>query len=418
MAYAYAQYTGNGSTTSFSVPFPYLLRAHVKLYYGLNLVTGGNDAVLVDGTNYSWTNATTVALTVAPPNGTVLTIRRETPTSSRLVDWSDGSNLTADSLDTADLQNFYTVQELQDYIDSATLTPTANIADNSITASKLSGNAVVTAKIADSAITTAKLAEGSVTTEKVNNAGISGAKITDGTIATAKIADGQITTAKIADAQVTTDKIADAAITAAKIAANAAVPIGAVFHFAASYAPPGYLKCNGDVVPNGNGTVQGITANFSALFAIIGSTYGSLGKLPDLRGEFVRCWDDSRGVDSGRGIGSWQDQGYQSHAHGVIDPGHGHGVSDPGHAHGVSDPGHAHLWGTDDSTGASGTNNPDANGGTQWRGWTSTNGTGISINGSGTGIWINGNTTGISISASGGSQTRPRNVALLACIKY
>lgn len=84
------------------------------------------------------------------------------------------------------------------------------------------------------------------------------------------------------------------------------VPVGAVFHFAASSAPAGYLKCNGDVVPNGTGTVQGITANFSALYNILGTTYGSLGKLPDLRGEFVRGWDDLRGIDSGRSFGSAQ----------------------------------------------------------------------------------------------------------------
>ena len=28
--------------------------------------------------------------------------------------------------------------------------------------------------------------------------------------------------------------------------------------------------------------------------------------MPDLRGEFFRAWDDGRGVDSGRGLGTWQ----------------------------------------------------------------------------------------------------------------
>lgn len=114
MPYAYQQYTGNGSTATFTVPFPYLLRSHVRLYYGLNLLTGGYQALLVDGTNYSWTNGTTVQLTVPPPNGTVLTIRRETPTTSRLVDWSDGAQVTAADLNTADLQNLFAVQEQQD----------------------------------------------------------------------------------------------------------------------------------------------------------------------------------------------------------------------------------------------------------------------------------------------------------------
>ena len=38
-------------------------------------------------------------------------------------------------------------------------------------------------------------------------------------------------------------------------------------------------------------------------------------RIPDLRGEFVRGWDDSRGVDIGRGIGVWQDDMFESHTH-------------------------------------------------------------------------------------------------------
>ena len=78
------------------------------------------------------------------------------------------------------------------------------------------------------------------------------------------------------------------------------VPTIAVFHFVSTAVPAGYLKCNGDVIPNGTGTVQGITADFSALFALVGAI------LPDLRGEFIRGWDDSRGVDSGRSIKTQQ----------------------------------------------------------------------------------------------------------------
>ena len=86
------------------------------------------------------------------------------------------------------------------------------------------------------------------------------------------------------------------------------VPTGAVFHFVSTAVPSGYLKCNGDTIPNGSGTVQGITADFSALFALVGSV------LPDLRGEFIRGLDDGRGVDSGRGINTQGDQNKQ-HTH-------------------------------------------------------------------------------------------------------
>jgi hypothetical protein len=38
-------------------------------------------------------------------------------------------------------------------------------------------------------------------------------------------------------------------------------------------------------------------------------------RLPDLRGEFPRFWDDGRGVDSGRAFGSWADHMLQTHLH-------------------------------------------------------------------------------------------------------
>jgi len=56
------------------------------------------------------------------------------------------------------------------------------------------------------------------------------------------------------------------------------------------------------------------------LFAAIGTLYGigdgsTTFNLPDLRGEFVRGFDDGRGVDTGRTMGSTQAQSYQSHNH-------------------------------------------------------------------------------------------------------
>ena len=59
-------------------------------------------------------------------------------------------------------------------------------------------------------------------------------------------------------------------------------PIGSVHYFASNSAPEGYLICNGNIVPNGTGTVQGITADFSYLYSILGNTFGAAGKLPNL----------------------------------------------------------------------------------------------------------------------------------------
>jgi len=65
-------------------------------------------------------------------------------------------------------------------------------------------------------------------------------------------------------------------------------PVGTIMSFSGANAPARTLLCNGDIIPNGVGTVQSITADFSALYAVIGSTYGSAGQLPDTRNVFLR----------------------------------------------------------------------------------------------------------------------------------
>ena len=84
--------------------------------------------------------------------------------------------------------------------------------------------------------------------------------------------------------------------------------------------------------------------------------------LPDLRGEFIRGWDNTRGVDSNRILGSCQPDDFKSHTHYVsasaaVIPTNGNQAPSVGNVATVS-------------------------------------------------------------SATGGTETRPRNVALLICIKY
>ena len=93
------------------------------------------------------------------------------------------------------------------------------------------------------------------------------------------------------------------ALAAANLA-NAPNPIlpGTVAYLGMNTAPTGWLKANGALVSR---------STFAALFAAIGTTYGAgdgstTFALPDLRGEFPRGWDDGRGVDSGRAFGSFQ----------------------------------------------------------------------------------------------------------------
>ena len=90
--------------------------------------------------------------------------------------------------------------------------------------------------------------------------------------------------------------------------ANSFCPSGMIMTFAADYAPTGWLKANGAAVSR---TV------YAKLFAAVGTRFGagdgySTFNLPDLRGEFARFWDDGRGVDAGRGLGTWQNDAVQN----------------------------------------------------------------------------------------------------------
>ena len=58
------------------------------------------------------------------------------------------------------------------------------------------------------------------------------------------------------------------------------VPVGVITAYAGTTAPDGWLIANGDIVPNGSGTVQSKTYDYAALYAIVGSQYGSAGTIP------------------------------------------------------------------------------------------------------------------------------------------
>ena len=146
------------------------------------------------------------------------------------------------------------------------------------------------------------------------------------------------------------------------------VPSGAVFHFAMIAAPAGYLKADGTAVSR---------ATYAALFAAIGTTFGvgdgaTTFNLPDLRGEFVRGWDDARGVDVDRVFGSAQADELKSHSHDAYVQ-----------TSGDYDYDIRVLYPNNGMAGSKG--------GKGWRGNV--------------------------IRDTGGTETRPRNIALLACIK-
>lgn len=161
------------------------------------------------------------------------------------------------------------------------------------------------------------------------------------------------------------------------MAGGIGVPAGAVAHFARSAAPDGWLVADGAIVSR---------STYAALFDAIGTTFGvgdgvTTFKLPDLRGEFIRGLDGGRGVDAGRVLGSVQEDDFQSHTH-------------------------------EASTG-------NAAAGVQF------SPSGIAVGNTvfeGNPMYLNASDAlhahSVTVGLTGGAETRPRNVALLVCIKF
>ena len=152
----------------------------------------------------------------------------------------------------------------------------------------------------------------------------------------------------------------------------AGVPSGSVIYYAKNAAPTGFLKANGAAISR---------STYSALFSAIGTVFGvgdgsSTFNVPDLRGEFIRGWDDSKGTDASRGFGSAQASQLGAHKH--IGGGLNHSS-------------HTRLYG-----GASASGNSSATGSSVDR--------------------YNMNTSTVG-GTENSNETRSRNLALLACIK-
>lgn len=92
---------------------------------------------------------------------------------------------------------------------------------------------------------------------------------------------------------------------------SATLPPGFISLHGASTPPSGYLECNGAAISR---------ATYSALFAVIGTAFGAgdgttTFNLPDMRGMFARGWAGAGSVDAGRVFGSVQQDALESHTH-------------------------------------------------------------------------------------------------------
>ncbi len=172
MPATYDSFTGNGSDSTFTVPFSsnYLNKDHVKLYYGRDRLAGTQTSTLTAGTDFNWTSTTQVQLIYSTlnsggtagdpyplPSSKTLTIERQTPNSAQIAAWSDGSNLTSEALNNADLQNLYVIQEQQDTntlsaaksiaAETASNTATSNVATLTSTQFNVDGSTALTGNL-------------------------------------------------------------------------------------------------------------------------------------------------------------------------------------------------------------------------------------------------------------------------------
>lgn len=98
----------------------------------------------------------------------------------------------------------------------------------------------------------------------------------------------------------------------ALIAQASALPVGTMVSFPLDKIPPGFLELDNSVKS---------IAVYPDLAAFLGTAFnkGDEGagnfRLPESRGEFLRGWDHGRGVDAGRAIGSWQADDNKAHIH-------------------------------------------------------------------------------------------------------
>ncbi len=138
-------------------------------------------------------------------------------------------------------------------------------------------------------------------------------------------------------------------------------PPGIKGEFFMPTAPAGWLPADGRAL---------LRSQYPALFAAIGTTWGAgdnvtTFNLPEVRGEFFRAWDNGRGIDADRLFGSWQQDAAGPHTHDI--------------------------------------NTGSTSGG---------------LNTGGGPLYKPGTGTTETTELNSGAETRPRNIAVLVCIKF
>lgn len=173
----------------------------------------------------------------------------------------------------------------------------------------------------------------------LNSTKLDSTNVQTGGIAEANIASSAVSAAKLATDAVTTAKIQASAVTYAKLGSDVVstiTPAGSVIMYAGTSAPTGWLLCDGSPVSR---------TTYSTLYSVVGNSFGdgsqnadgsssgngtnSHFNLPDMRGRFVRGFDGTAnrdpdaasrtamlsGGNTGDAVGSVQEDQLESHSH-------------------------------------------------------------------------------------------------------
>ena len=274
-------YTGDGSTTDYTIPFEYLDDAHVVVELAETVTTA-----------WSFLNETTVRMNTAPATGDRLVIKRATP-DAPIVDFTDGSTLFEADLDLSAKQSRLLGSEARDRADEALQLVNNNLTD--ILAVRAIATDVSTVADNDANVTTVAddlngtdtigTVAGSITNVNTVGTNVADVNTVSGNIANVNIVasnNANVTTVAGISGDVTTAAGISADITA--VAADA-TDIGTVSASIANVDAVGTNIANVNTVAGINAdvtVVAGIDANVSTVAGISAAVSTNAANIADI----------------------------------------------------------------------------------------------------------------------------------------
>jgi len=268
MAFSYIEYTADGSTNTFAVPFPYTLPADISVF-----VNGVS-------TSFTFTSTSTVNVSTAPAASAVVRISRNTGISTRAVDFSNGAVLTESDLDSSNIQVFQAAQEAIDTANAAISKDTdgkfdaqsrviKNVADpvsaqDAVTKSWAESGmssqlsiATTKASEASTSASNASASESAAATSATHSSTSASTATTQASISTAKAAIATTKAATATTQATTATNQATAALNSATASANSEAGV-------AASASTATTKANEASVSAGTASTQAVNASTSA----------------------------------------------------------------------------------------------------------------------------------------------------------